>query len=320
VIDRSPARKPAGGFCAKLRAMPKPSLASSHRFSGHRSSGLRLRLATLAVAVALPTFAAARADAGVTLVMQRGADAPSTLYVDGDKMRMENPSGRERTVIIDATGKRMLMVNDEAKTYMEFTEADMKRFGAMMTARRAQMQEQMKNMPPEQRKKFESMMGGAGDAKAQKPKELKFDKMGQKKTVNGFSCDMYRIVEEGTPKEEDCLAPWSAGLLQRTDFAGLRKFAEDMAKESGAMAPGGRNQMFEQFDKYPGFPVARHPLDGGQDEQLKSLKRGSIAADKFAVPAGYKKTEMPMGGMGGPGMGPHGGGMGPHGGGHMAPK
>jgi hypothetical protein len=272
----------------------------------------------LALAVAFPTLAAARAEAGVTMVMQRGADAPSTLYIDGDKMRMETAKGGERTVVIDATGKRMMMINDEAKTYVEITEADMKRFASMATARCAEMKERVKSMPPEQRQRVEGMMGAMCAAKDAKAPELKFEKTGQKKSVNGFSCEMYRVLENGTAKEEDCLAPWSAGLLQRSDFAGLRKFAEDVAKESGAMAPGGGRQMFQQFDKYPGFPVSRHPLEAGQlglneDEQLKSLKRGPIPADKFVVPAGYKKTEMPMGGPGG-GMGPHGGGMGPHGG------
>ena len=153
-------------------------------------------------------------------------------------------------------------------------------------------------------------MGGPA-GKEPKPRALKFERLGAKKSINGFSCEMYRVLEETTPKEEDCLAPWSASALQRSDFEGLRKFSEDMAKDAGAMGPGGGRQMFEQFDKYPGFPVLRHPLEPGQheDEQLKSVKRGSIPAVKFAVPAGFTKKESPMGkgmgmGMGAPPRGP----------------
>ena len=263
-------------------------------------------LATVAAAPLLVVLMGGHAQAAVTLVMQRGASATSTLYVDGDKMRMENAgTGPAHTVIIDAAGKRMLMVNDAEKSYTEVTEADMKRFGEMMTARRAEMAEKMKSLPPEQRKRMEKMMGGA-DAK---PPELKFERLGAKKTVNGFSCDMYRVLEDGKPKEEDCIASWSSSVLQRSDFAGLRKFAEDMAKETGAMGGGGR-QMFEQFDKYPGFPVTRHPLDPSEhdDEQLKSVKRGSIPAASFAVPTGFTKKASPMGAFGA--GGPHGPGPG----------
>jgi len=280
-----------------LRAMPKTQ----------RSFGWSLsRLAVLAVVLAAPLLASGRAQAGVTLVMQRGTDPTSTLYVDGDKMRMENPkSTNERTVIIDAAAKKMMMIDDTAKTYTEITQADMERFGEMMKGMRAQMEERMKNMPPEQRKKMAPMMGAAGGADAKAP-ELKFEKAGGKKTINGFSCDMYKVLEDGKPKEEDCIAPWSSSILTRADFAGLRKFAEDMAKTMGSMAGAGSKNTFQQFDKYPGFPVSRHPLDPAEheDEVLKSVKRGSIASSMFAIPAGYTKKELPMPGMMG-GGGPH---------------
>ena len=251
-------------------------------------SSISHRFTLLAVTAA--SLLSGRAQAGVTVVMQRGAAATSTLYIEGDKMRAENPGATNRPtiVIIDAAGKRFFMINEAEKTYFVMTEADMK-------ARRAEMDERVKSLPPEQRKRIEQMMGGAP---GEKSPELKFERTGEKKTINGFACDVYHVLEGSTPKEEDCLASWSAKILQRSDFAGLRKFAEDMAKDVGV---AGR-QMFQQFDKYPGFPVLRHPLEPGQheDEELKSVKRGSIPAEMFAVPAGFTKKESPMG------MGPGG--------------
>jgi hypothetical protein len=262
----------------------------------------RLRLVLLAAVLAAPLLASGRAHAGVTLVMQRGKDPESTLYVDGDKMRMENPrSSNERAVVIDAAAKHMLMINDSEKSYSEMTEADLDRAASMLASRRAMMQERLKSMPPDQRARMEKMMGGAED----KPHELKFVKLGTKKTVNGFACEMYRVTDDGQPKEEDCIAPWSSAVLTRADFAGLRKYSEDMAKKLGAMAGKG-NRIFEQFDKFPGFPVVRHSLESGdrEDEQLKSVKRGSIPASTFAAPTGYTKKPSPFELMGG---GPPGG-------------
>jgi hypothetical protein len=175
---------------------------------------------------------------------------------------------------------------------MEVTQADLERFAALMAQMRPMNEERMKSLPPEQRKKMEAMMGG-------KPIDIKFEKMGGKKTINGFSCEMYRKLEDGKATEEDCIAPWSAGFIQKSDFAGLKKFAEEVAKTAGMMGRGGQD-MFAQFEKAPGFPVSRHILEPGEqaDEVLKSLKRGSIPASMFAVPAGYTKKELPMG-MGG---------------------
>ena len=144
---------------------------------------------------------------------------------------------------------------------------------------------------------------------AAKTPDIKFEKMGGKKTINGFSCEMYRKLEDGKATEEDCISPWSASLIQKSDFAGLKKFAEDVSKTAGLMGPRGGQDMFAQFEKSPGFPISRHVLEGGhEDEVLKSIKRGSIPASMFTVPAGYTKKEIPMGAMGGGMGGPHHGG------------
>jgi hypothetical protein len=275
-----------------------------------------LRLALLAAVLVAPLLASGRAHAGVTIVMQRGNEPTTTVYVDNDKMRADNPkSTHEGSIIMDGAAKKTIMINEAEKSYMEVTQADLERFAAMMTQVRAQSAERMKSMPPEQRKKMEAMMGGG------KPIDIKFEKMGGKKTINGFSCEMYRKLEDGKATEEDCIAPWSASLIQKSDFAGLKKFAEEVAKTAGMMGRGGQD-MFSQFEKSPGFPVSRHILEGeglgpneralrGQvtpqeDEVLKSIKRGSIPASTFAVPAGYTKKELPMGPMGGPHHGPGG--------------
>lgn len=249
-----------------------------------RSPLLRLTLVTVAAGTTM--LAGGLAHAGVTLVFQRGAGEPQTLYIENDRVRIENPQKERSTVIIDAAGKRLVMVDDAEKSWTEMTEEDMRRFREQLAGRKAQMEEHMKSLPPEQRKRFEEMT-------SPKEHELKFEKMGAKKSINGFSCEMYRVLEDGKPREEDCIAPWGAKVLQKSDFAGLEKFAQEMAKNVGGM---GGNRMLERFEKYPGFPVAQHPLQPGvPDEELKSVKRGSIPASKFAVPAGYVKKDRKMG-------------------------
>jgi hypothetical protein len=262
-----------------------------------RQSSPLPRLVVLAAVLAAPILASGRAHAGVTIVTQRGTDQPSTLYLDGDKMRAENAkTSGEHTVVIDAANKKFVTINDAEKTYIEVTQADMERMAGFIAAQRAAAEERMKSMPPEQRKKFEQMMGGAGG----KPHDFKFEKMGGKKTINGFSCEMYKILEDGTPKEEVCLMPWSSSTIQRSDFAGLIKFSQDMQKSLGPMMGGAKSNAFDQFEKAPGFPVLRHSLESGQqDEIVKSIKRGSVPASTFAVPAGYTKKDPMQGMMGG---------------------
>ncbi len=266
----------------------------------------------------------ASAMAAVTITTQRGASGITTVYADGDRLRIDSPArdpgGRAHVMIMDADGKRMVTLDESTKTYTELTEEDMKRVRGRMDGMREQMEERMKSMPPEQRKKMEEMMAGRGGmgvmggpgamgrvGAAAKPREWTFEPLGQKKSVNGFSCEMYRVNVDGKPREEDCISPWSAGLVKREDFAGLQKFGEEMSREFGGGEGEKSRGPFMRFDKAPGIPISRVPLepDGkrGEEEQIKSIKRGAIPSSLFAIPAGFTKKDLPMGpkGPGGPG-------------------
>jgi hypothetical protein len=247
-----------------------------------------------------------RAHAGLTITTQRGNDPVATLYVEGDHFKAEEPKKAEATaVIVDAKAKKVIMIDATKRTYTEMTEEDRKRMRGQMDAMRAQMQERMKNMPPDQRAKIESMMGPPGAADAGKPHDWKFESTGQKKTINGFACDMYRVSEDGQLHEEQCVSPWSAGLVKKSDFAGIQQFAESMMDDFGGRR-GRSGSIFSRIEKAPGIPISRVPIDAngqrGPEEQIKSIKRGPVPASVFEIPAGFTKREMPMGG---PGMGAH---------------
>jgi hypothetical protein len=265
----------------------------------------RMRNLVLGAGLAVALLVPLRAHAGLTIITQRGADPIATLYVEGDHFKVDEPKHEQATsVIVDAKAKKVIMVDANKRTYMEMTEEDRKRMRGQMDAMRAQMQERMKNMPPDQRAKMEAMMGPgpAGAADAGKQHDWKFESMGQKKTINGFACEMYKVSEDGKLREEQCVSPWSAGLVKKTDFAGIQKFAESMMEDfGGTRARSG--SIFSRMEKAPGIPISRVSIDANgqrsEEEQVKSIKRGSVPASVFEIPAGFTKKEMPMPGMGG---------------------
>jgi hypothetical protein len=269
---------------------------------------LRRMSKTTFVTAGVVLLSAGLAHAGVTIETTRGADGTATMYLEGERMRVDggDKTGPTTSVIIDGSHKKLIVVEEKKKTYTELSEADMKRMRAQMDAMRAQMEERMKTMPPEQRKQVEAMMAGLGaPGAATKPPVLKFEKLGQKKTVNGFPCEMYRILKDGKPDAEACMAAWGAATIQKSDLAGLRKFSEEMMKNFGGAGAGRDQLQFDQIDKYPGLPISRVPLEAdgtrGPEEQIKSIKRGTLPAAKFVVPAGFTKKELPTGGgMGAP--------------------
>lgn len=251
-------------------------------------------------------LAPAVAHGAVTIVVQRGKNEPSTIYADGDHLRMDlnhdtaptpaKPGGPRGSgfIVIDAAARKMMMVNDRDKSYTQLTEEDMKRAKLQMKAMREQLAERMKNATPAQRAQMEAMMGPAAAQQLgePKPQEWKFEALGEKKSVNGFACQTYRVFLNGKAHEEDCISPWSAGLVKRAEFAGLEKFGESIGQDLGV----GRGAM-PLFHQYPGFPISRSVLEPGgarsEEQQVKSIKQGPLAAALFAPPAGYAEHKMP---------------------------
>ena len=68
-------------------------------------------------------------------------------------------------MIFDGTAQVMRTIDDEAKTYTEMTKADVEKLSGQMSGAMAQMQEQMKNMPPEARAAHGSDDEGARHAR-----------------------------------------------------------------------------------------------------------------------------------------------------------
>src|SRR5579872_7075932 len=96
----------------------------------------------------------------LTLVTERtdafhpNGKATNTMYLDGEHMRIETerPDRGQEVIIFDTTARKLFVISPERKTYSEMTPEDMQRMRGQMDEKMAQMQEKMKDMPPERRK------------------------------------------------------------------------------------------------------------------------------------------------------------------------
>jgi hypothetical protein len=274
-------------------------------------SSVRVHVLSFAAGAAA-LLAGGLCHAGVTIVFQRGDQVVSTMSIEGPRMRVEGvgSGGHEGAMIIDGAAKQQVILNDVDKSYMVMTPEDMRHARQRMAEVRAQAMQRLKNMPPEERQKLEAVMGkkmDLGGPLAIKPPVIKYEKLGAKRNIAGHQCDTYRVLWDGKPHTEECIVGWNAGVVKKSDFAALRPYVEEAAKASGRA-----DDLLAQLQKAPGFPIARVRLDEpegrGPEEWLKSVERGPIPADKFEIPSGYTKKDMPtMPAPGQPGGPPRGG-------------
>jgi hypothetical protein len=234
----------------------------------------------------------------MTMVDQRsGQSADQTtmkMYLDKDRLRVENSGKEENQVIIYRQDKDLFWMLDlKKKTYMEITKADLDRMQEQINGASKQMEEAMKDMPAEQREMMAKMMKGKMPA-AQAKTTYKKVASGQK--INQWTCTQYEGESEGK-KESDVWTtdPKSLGLTPE-DFNVLKamsKFWEGMAKsgtkffkvEEGVPTEG----------HYSGVPVKTAYYSDGKvsrTSEMQSLERQDFDAAKFDLPAGFAKEEM----------------------------
>src|SRR5262249_23491001 len=119
---------------------------------------------TTLVAAALLLAGSARAADGVLVVqtLTLNGNPPQThqIQIEPKRMRTQRtgPGGGSVGIMFDSTRQVMTVITDANQSYMELTKADLETLAAQMSGAMAQMQDMIKNLPPEQRAKYEAMM------------------------------------------------------------------------------------------------------------------------------------------------------------------
>jgi hypothetical protein len=166
------------------------------------------------------------AHAQVTFVQKEtrgGQSTTSQIQIDKDHIRADTHNENDEVAFVfDAASKTGRIINISKKTYMEISQAEMEQMRTMM----AQVQEQLRNMPPDQRAQVEQMMQGRGmpGLGAALPK-VNYRQAGSDK-VGQWTCAKYEgFVAEQKTSEVCTVDPKDLGLVA-SDFEAARQLAE----------------------------------------------------------------------------------------------
>ena len=231
-----------------------------------------------------------------------GEPMTMTTSIEGENLKIEVPpqNGQGRTDMIFRGDRReMIMVNHGARRYVVMDEATIKQMTAQLSSAMSQMQEMLKNVPPEQRAAMEEMMRGRGMAmpSQQAPSELR--RTSESGTQSGYAAVKYQIVRDGTVERDLWVTEWAniegsaearpafermASFMQEL-MAGLTEIVGDMGQDS-----------FRHMSEMNGFPVLTVEYDDdGQPEmetRLLSASEQTLPATAFEPPSGYTRQSI----------------------------
>jgi hypothetical protein len=173
----------------------------------------------------------------------------------------------------------MYLIDTQKEEYSEMTFAEMEANAKKANKKLEEMNEKLKNLPPEQRKMMEQMMGKA----AMGGQNAKIDviKTAEKKNISGYICIKYAMKEDTT----EIGSVWTTTGVP--DFGSMQKDMKEFGQRMAAQMPKA-GEMVEAMKKVEGFPV--QTTIAGITTTVTKIENKVAAASEFEVPAGYKKV------------------------------
>jgi hypothetical protein len=259
--------------------------------------------AVAAVLVATP----ARAD--VTLVFAENG-VPRTLWVTPETVALEDVDGSR--FYFDATAQVFRMTRPGATTYQEFGARDVEAMRTMagmddaknmdeeMAKAMAQIEDNLKGLPPEQQAMIrEKMHAAAPGGPGSGAPETTYEPMNAEKKIAGYPAKGYRVLEDGEATGEI----WTTGLkdlgLTEKDLASviaMAEFVESLSKDLPFARDSMEPRLFNPKAKgFLGIPVLVVEAAGTEDEartELQKLVRGPVDPKNVRVPPTFKKESL----------------------------
>lgn len=229
------------------------------------------------------------------------------IYIEGNRFRVDSRGDQENmTVIFRGDKDEFWMIDNIKKTYTVLTREDLKQIGQKMQTAISdamkQMQEQLKNLPPEQRAMMESMMkeqmaGAPTESPQSTTVSTHYKKVAGGQKIGPWTCTQYEGYQDGEKVEE----VWAANPEDLGFKESDLKIFEEMERFFSELSPGEASGFHfsqgEEEGEYPGFPIKEIVFSQGRMEQVnetQEIVRENFGPQLFELPQNLRRAESPF--------------------------
>jgi GLPGLI family protein len=193
-------------------------------------------------------------------------------------------------VIVRLDKELFISIDPSEKTYSEMTFAEMesmmKKAGSQMDDKMAEMQKRLADMPEEQRKMVEQMMGNKMSG-MNKDAKVEVNSTDENKNINGFSCTKYVVTTDGN----ESMTIWATKDVK--GFNEMKSDWQEFSRRMMSMSPMRGKGMADAMQKVDGFPIQME-IGANMTTTVTRVERRSTPDNEFEIPSGYKKVKPKM--------------------------
>lgn len=231
------------------------------------------------------------------------------ILVKGGKVLIPNLDGADhhRDLLYDRNLREAVLIDHKAQTYVKVNKQTVDKVSRQtepLLPLLAGLGSQLKNLTPEQRAKWQGMLGGVDldklAAATQTRAPMLLSKPGSTRTVGSYTCTPVTVQRGKDKVAEVCLSDATALGLTDDDYATLRSlldFAERVAKKTQGLSNlMGFSIPVVEMESIPGIPVEirsigrKHP----EQAQLASVGQPGDATVAMTVPEGYRGEDLKL--------------------------
>jgi hypothetical protein len=264
----------------------------------------QLAVSLLAALAAREGLAGVVIQARLTSLKDQSVMKMTTLF-EAERLRMDIADAKSDVslMLIRRGGDfEMIMLDRRLRQYHVMDRASLRQMSQELASAMAQIQEQLKDLPPEQRALMERMMGkqagqlGAGAAAAP---TITFRAAGAG-SASGRSCKKYEAFQGASKVGELCaVAPQSLGL-SAADMAAFEKLSEVFEEFGRAAGQHFQASQVKLADKQiDGFPIEWVWYEAGRPAmryEVLDVTRRSFSEADFST-GDAKRVATPLGGV-----------------------
>jgi hypothetical protein len=244
---------------------------------------------------------AASVEAGTVLeIVNRDlvnkSESQAKTYVQAGRMRIEAGGPQDTFAIF--RDEALHTLDPRQKTYVTLDRASIKQLADQLNPALKMLQEQMANMPPEQRAQMERMLGTKLPGAKTPVEEIR--QTSRTGNAAGFACTYAELWEDGVLRSEACVVPASRlqGSKELYDAAvKVGTLLKDMVDSVDLpMLKQMASRQMENLDRLGGIPVLTRTFDAGtavHENVVTAIRNETLADALFEIPRDYKRQQLP---------------------------
>ena len=237
------------------------------------------------------------ADTTINIISDQGE---ATVYVKNQKVAFKSNDDKNTEAIFVPAESSLYIIDHQNSSYSVINEAKIAQLNQTIGSAMNALEQQLQNLPPEQREQMKQMMGGFGmnmpePAAAKPPQKLVAT---GNKNYSGISCSENNIMEAEQSIGKICISNGNNLGLSTQDYNTLlqaQRFMFSLAQKAGELANRFQHTIPNiDGSTFNGLIVAGENTD---KEELNTFKISSIKqeADQNStdIPADYTEQKLP---------------------------